>query len=230
MPKERPQQKRPLRIGHRGAAGHAPENTLASVRKAIEFGVDLVEVDVRRSRDGHLVLMHDETVDRTTNGKGKVATRSLADLQALDAGKGERIPTLEELLELAEGRVGLMLEIKEAGIADLTVKLVRKTGFTGTVVYASFLHKELPAVRKADSEAATLALFGRRPKDPVAAAARVGVSHVGLRFTTATAQRVSALHRAGLQVFVYTVNEPRDIQAMRRLGVDGIISDFPDRL
>lgn len=231
MPKERPQQKRPLRIGHRGAAGHAPENTLASVRKAIAFGVDLVEVDVRRSRDGRLVLMHDETVDRTTDGKGKVATRSLADLQALDAGKGERIPTLEELLELAEGRVGLMLEIKEAGIAELTVKLVRKTGFSGTVVYASFLHKELPAVRKADSEAATLALFGRRlPKDPVAAAARVGVSHVGLLFTTATAQRVTALHRAGLQVFVYTVNEPRDMQAMRRLGVDGIISDFPDRL
>ena len=230
MRKERPPRKPPLRIGHRGAAGHAPENTLASIRTAIGFGVDLVEVDLQRSRDGRVVIIHDQTVDRTTNGKGKVAARTLAELQALNAGKGERIPTLEEVLEMAEGRVGLMLEIKEAGIADMTVKLVRKTGFSGTVVYASFLHKELLAVQAADSTAATLALFGRLPKDPVAAATRVGASHVGLRFTTATAQRVSALHRAGFQVFVYTVNEPRDIQAMRRLGVDGIISDFPDRL
>ena len=230
MRKERPPGKPPLHIGHRGAAGHAPENTLASIRTAIGFGVDFVEVDLQRSRDGRVVIIHDQTLDRTTNGKGKVAARSLAELQALDAGKGKRIPTLEELLELAEGRVGLMLEVKEAGIAELTARIVRQSRFSGPLIYASFLHKELLVVRSADPTAATLALFGRLPKDPVAAATRVGASHVGLRFTTATAQRVSALHRAGFQVFVYTVNEPRDIQAMRRLGVDGIISDYPDRL
>ncbi len=230
MRKERPPRKPPLRIGHRGAAGHAPENTLASIRTAIGFGVDLVEVDLQRSRDGQVVIIHDETLDRTTNGKGRVNKKSLAELQALDAGKGEHIPTLEELLTLAEGRVGLMLEIKVAGIAELTARIVRQSRFSGPLVYASFLHKELPAVRTADPTAATLALFGRLPKDPVAVATRAGASHVGLRFTMATAQRIAALHRAGLQVFVYTVNAPRDIQAMRRLGVDGIISDYPDRL
>ncbi len=230
MPKERPQRKPPLRIGHRGAAGHAPENTLASVKKAIEFGADLVEVDVRRSRDGHLVLMHDETVDRTTNGTGRMAGLSLSELRALDAGQGAGIPTLDELLDAAEGLVGLMLELKEAGLADPAVEHVRRHRFSRTVIFASFLHEELRAVRAVDPKAATLALFDKLPKDPVGAASRVGATHAGLRFKTVSSRWIVAFHRAGLRVFVYTVNQPRDIQAMRALGVDGIISDFPDRL
>jgi glycerophosphoryl diester phosphodiesterase len=229
MPKERPQQKPPLRIGHRGAAGHAPENTLASVRKAIEFGVDLVEVDVRRSRDAHLVLVHDETVDRTTNGTGRVADLSISELRALETGPGAGIPTLEELLETAQGRVGLMLELKEAGLADLAVETVRRGHFTGTVIYASFLHEELRAVRTADPKAATLALFEKLPTEPLTVTARVGATHVGLRFPLVTRSWLRAFREAGLPVFVFTVNKPRDIRAMQALGVDGIISDFPDR-
>jgi glycerophosphoryl diester phosphodiesterase len=229
MLKERPPGKSPLRIGHRGAAGHAPENTLASVRKAIEFGVDVVEVDLRLTRDGQVVLLHDATVDRTTSGKGRVSAKSLEGLKALAAG-GEPIPTLDELLDLARGRVGLMLEMKVAGIAERVVTTVRRSRFAGTVIYASFLHKELVAVRNADPQAAILALFDKLPKDPVSVATRLKASHVGLRFPTATAARLDTFHRAGLLVFVYTLNDPRDIQAMRALGVDGIISDFPDRV
>lgn len=230
MPKERPHRHPPLRIGHRGAAGHAPENTLASIKKAIGFGVDLVEVDVQKSRDGHLVIMHDETVDRTTDGKGRVPDLLLTELQALDAGHGERIPTLEEVLETARGRVGLMLELKVAGVARLVADLVQRSQYRGIVIYASFLHDELLAVRKADAVAVTLALFDKLPKDPVGAASRLKATHVGLRFKTASSRWITGFQRAGLQVFVYTVNEPRDIQAMQKLGVDGIITDFPDRL
>ncbi len=166
MRKERPPGKPPLHIGHRGAAGHAPENTLASIRTAIGFGVDLVEVDLQRSRDGRVVIIHDQTVDRTTNGKGKVAARSLAELQALDAGKGERIPTLEELLELAEGRVGLMLEVKEAGIAELTARIVRQSRFSGPLIYASFLHKELAGGEERRSHGRHLGPFWQAPERP----------------------------------------------------------------
>lgn len=230
MPKERPSRQPPLRIGHRGAAGHAPENTLKSIRTAIGFGVDQVEVDLRASRDGHLVVIHDETVDRTTSGKGKVADLPLAELTTLDAGCGQRIPTLDEVLELAQGRVGLMLELKVSGMAVQTVEMVRQRRFTGAVIYASFLLHELILVRQTDADAKTLALFDEIPQDAVAQALTVHASHVGLNYKTATAQAMMAFHRAGLQIFVYTVNEPQDVLAMRPLGVDGIISDFPDRV
>ena len=101
-----------LRIGHRGAAGHAPENTLASIEKAIALGADLVELDVQRTRDGYLVIIHDKTVDRTTDGTGSVSRMTLATLRTLHAGDGQRVPTLEEALQVANGRVGLIPEIK----------------------------------------------------------------------------------------------------------------------
>ena len=99
---------RVLKIGHRGAAGHAPENTLAAVQKGIALGVDFVEIDVRRTADGALVALHDSTVNRTTNGKGRVDALSLRKLRAFDAGQGERIPTVEEVLTRAAGHAGLM--------------------------------------------------------------------------------------------------------------------------
>ena len=111
-----------LRIGHRGAAGHTPENTLASVEKAISLGADLVEVDVQRTSDGHLIIIHDERVDRTTNGAGSVSGMSLGALRELDAGAGCRIPTVEELLQTVNGRVGLILELKIKGLAEQVCK------------------------------------------------------------------------------------------------------------
>ena len=100
-----------LRIGHRGAAGHAPENTLAAIQKGIALGVDFVEVDVRRTADGVLVILHDETVNRTTNGKGRVDRLSLREIKRLNAGNGESIPTLEEVLTVVEGQAGLVVEL-----------------------------------------------------------------------------------------------------------------------
>lgn len=229
MAKESPTRK-VLRIGHRGACGHAPENTLASIEQAVALGCALTEVDVRRTADGYLVLLHDPRVDRTTNGKGFVAEMNLDDLQKLDAGGGERIPTLDEALQAANGLIGLILEVKAEGLAYDLYGIVRSSGFTGQLIYASFLHDELQHIRRADPDAFTMVLFKKLSKDPAAEAARLQATHVGLRFDRATTALVKALHKAGLTVFVYTVNKPKDIQKMRALGVDGIVSDFPDRI
>jgi glycerophosphoryl diester phosphodiesterase len=229
MAKESPA-RRVLRIGHRGAAGHAPENTLASIEQAVALGCALAEADVRRTADGYLMLLHDERVDRTTDGQGLVAEMDLEDLRKLEAGGGERIPTLEEALQAANGRIGLILEIKAEGLAYDLYGIVRASGFTGPLIYASFLHDELQHLRRADPDASTMVLFKRLPKDPAAEAIRLQATHVGLRFDKATIPLVKALHKAGLVVFTYTVNKPKDIQRMRALGVDGIVSDWPEKV
>lgn len=229
MRKESPA-KKVLRIGHRGARGHAPENTLASIGKAISLGCDLTEVDVQRTADGSLILLHDERVDRTTNGKGVIADMNLEEVRKLDAGGGQRIPTLEEALDAAQGRIGLILELKAEGLAYDVSGIVRASGFPGEIIYASFLHDELQHVRRADPDANTLVLFKRVPKDPAVEAARLQATHVGLRFDTATPPLVRILHKAHRRVFVYTVNKSADIARMRGLDVDGIVSDFPDRI
>jgi glycerophosphoryl diester phosphodiesterase len=220
-----------LRIGHRGAAGYVPENTLASIEKAISFGLDFVEVDVQRTNDSHLVILHDERVDRTTNGTGLLSEMPLLAVRKLDAGAGQGIPTLGEVLQTANGRIGLILELKVQGLAAQTYQAVRGSGFAGPIIYASFIHSEMRSIRESDPQALTMALFGRLVKTtPAAAAQSVQATHVGFNYRVVTKSLVEACHQRGLVVFVYTVNERQDIQKQKSLGVDGIISDFPDRL
>lgn len=221
---------RVLRIGHRGAAGHAPENTLAAIQKGIALGVDFVELDVRRTADGALVILHDATVNRTTNGKGRVDRLSLQDVKKLRAGDGERIPTLEDVLKVAAGNVGLMLELKTEGVARSTVEAVREAGVKTPVIYASFAHEELTHVRAADPEASLLVLFDRLSRASVGHVVKYGASHVGLRHDRATRALVDAFHRAHVSVFVYTANTPSEIQRALSLHVDGVISNFPERI
>ncbi|OAI46035.1 hypothetical protein AYO43_07090 [Nitrospira sp. SCGC AG-212-E16] len=219
-----------LRIGHRGAAGHAPENTLTAIRKGIALGVNFVEVDVRRTADGVLVVLHDETVNRTTNGKGRADRMCLRDITKLDAGDGEHIPTLEEVLKVAAGKTGLILELKIRGAAQQTVEAVREAGFRDSVIYASFLHDELQHVRAVDPEASLMVLFGGLSRASVARAVKYGSFCAGLRHDKATRVLVDSFHRAGLLVFVYTANAPSDIQRALSLDVDGVISNFPERI
>ena len=220
----------PLRIGHRGAAGHAPENTLAALELAIKYGVDLVEFDVRRSGDGALVLLHDDSVDRTTNGEGSIEEWSLSMLRELDAGGGERIPLLEEALACLSGRAGAMIELKVRGIAADVCAKVQVADFHGTVIYASFFHEELLTVRNMMKNALTLALIEDAPIHSTAFATNAQATHAGLALNVVTPSLVQALQGQGIRVFVYTVDDPTDIARMKRLGVDGIISNFPDRI
>ncbi|MGZ8365599.1 MAG: glycerophosphodiester phosphodiesterase [Nitrospira sp.] len=217
-----------LRIGHRGACGHAPENTLASIEQAIVLRCALTEVDIQRTSDDELVLLHDERVDRTTNGRGRVAELTLPDIRTLDAGGGESPPTLDDVLKAASGRIGLILELKTGGSAYDVCAIVRGSGFTQPVIYASFLQEELQHVRRANPNAQTMILFTQLPASPWTAATKLHATHVGLRLDTVTEPLVNALHNQDLIVFAYTANQPDQISKMKMLGVDGIISDFPD--
>jgi glycerophosphoryl diester phosphodiesterase len=219
-----------LRIGHRGAAGHAPENTLVAIEMGIELRVDFVEIDLRRTADGVLVVLHDATVNRTTNGRGRIDRLSLNEVRRLDAGNGERIPTLAEALAAVSGRCGLMLELKVEGIARQVVEMVQASGFSGPVIYASFLHDELRDVRAADPQATLMVLFNRLTSAPVARARKYEATYVGLRHDTATRRLIDAFHHAGLLVCVYTADRPGDIRHALSVGVDGVISNVPDRI
>ena len=191
----------------------------------------MVEVDVRETGDGHLILLHDDLVDRTTNKTGPVAEMSLEQVQRLNAGEWQRIPSLEEALEVATGKVGMILELKVEGIGAEASSIVKRIGFTGSLMYASFLPQELMRVRHAEPDALMMMLMDEHlPKDPLADAVALRASHVGLHYSTVTPRLIQTCHNVGLQVFAYTVNSPDDIQKMKTLGLDGIISDFPDRI
>jgi glycerophosphoryl diester phosphodiesterase len=219
-----------LRIGHRGAAGHAPENTIAAIRRGISLAVDYVELDVQRTRDGRLVLMHDKLVDRTTDGTGLVSEMTWDELQLLDAGNGEGVPGVEEALAEANGRAGAILETKTPGIGPAIHRVVQASAFSGPVIYASFLHGDILEIRKIDPLARTMALMECIPISGVGLARNANATLVGLSLDCATADFIAALHDASLEVFLYTVNDPRLIHCAIELGADGIISDYPERI
>jgi glycerophosphoryl diester phosphodiesterase len=175
-------------------------------------------------------VLHDPTISRTTNGKGRISALSLSELRGVDAGNGERIPTVEEVLKSAAGRAGVMLELKVAGIADLIVQAVEKAEFPNRVIYASFLHDELDQVRAAAPQADVMVLFDRLPRAAVAHALHYRATHVGLRHDRVTRRVVEAFHQENLAVWVFTANGPDDIARALSLGVDGVISDFPERI
>jgi glycerophosphoryl diester phosphodiesterase len=176
-----------------------------------------------------LVLLHDETVDRTTNKTGLVAEMTLEQIQRLNAGNWQRIPTLEEALDIADQALGVILELKVEGIGAEAGLIVKRHGFTGPLIYASFMMEELQRVRQAEPSAQVMVLL-REPlaPDPVADAVEIGATHVGLPYAMVTPALLQTYRNLDKRVFVYTVNEPQEIQRMRDLGVDGIISDYPD--
>jgi glycerophosphoryl diester phosphodiesterase len=219
-----------LSIGHRGAAGYAPENTLTAIEKGISLGADLIEVDIQLTADQRLVVIHDERVDRTTNGRGAVEKMTFAELRKLDAGGGECIPEFSEVLDRVNGRVGLMAEIKSEGIGYYVASVVRDFHLNPPAIFASFLHSELLKARDALPNAKTLALLERSQAPGVQFALDACATHVGVDLYSTTARSVSDFHSHNLIVFVYTLNDESEIALARQLDVDGVVSDFPDRV
>jgi len=249
----------PTVIGHRGASGELPENTLPAFERAVAQGAEILETDLHRTRDGALVLIHDDLLERTTDGHGRVADHSLAELRRLDAGarfdprgdgsfpqrgRGIRIPTLEELLEAFPDR-HLNLEIKEhdaALIAD-TVAVVRKAGREEQVLLAAAedpimhdlrAHVTAVGARTAIGASAGDVLgFVRSALDGTAPPPGPMALQVPPGFggrALVTPEFVAHAHRHGLVVHVWTINEPAEIHRLLDLGVDGIMSDFPARV
>ncbi len=224
-----------LRIGHRGAAGHEPENTLRSFERAIELGTDMIELDVQVCGTGELVVIHDETVDRTTDGSGQVKEMPFKELRALDAGKGERIPTLDEALALLEGRAGINIELKSlrsAGPAyDSVLNALVKAGWgMEDILMSSFHLGELTEMRKLSGEVRVGVLVSGNPVEILEFAAMIDAYSINPNYRRISREFVEDAHGMGLKVFVWTVNKPQDIERMKSLGADGIISDYPDRI
>lgn len=221
------------KIGHRGAAGHAPENTLAAFRKGLELGVDLLECDLRLVQ-GELVIFHDETLDRCTKVKGKVSETELSKLRSLDAGAGERIPVLDELFELAAGKCGLVLEIKEVGLADALYKKIN-THTSGAwswddITVISFFHSELVRIKQLKPNVRTGALVVGLPINFPEYCKANGFDLCDMQYSYVSSEFVDKCHRLGLQAWVFTPNDKADIAALRKMGIDGIASDYPDLL
>lgn len=227
-------------VGHRGAAGSAPENTLSSFERALALGVDAVEIDVHLSRDGVPVVIHDHTVDRTTNGRGAVSDLTLSELKLLNASVGsgdmdseERIPTLDETLAWARGKTRLVIELKgteRPALVRSTIDAVRDHGMLSDVMLISFDHFALLEAREMSKGVYCGALYVGRPADPISLATACRAAALCPHWSSVTAEDVAAIHRAGLAVCVWTTNAPSEIDAAIRLGVDGLTSDVPERV
>ncbi len=221
-----------LCIGHRGAAGHAPENTVRSVRIALELGVAGIEIDVHLV-GGELLVIHDDSLERTTNGRGLVSDRSVADLRSLDAGDGEKIPLLREVFDATLGRAFVNVELKGRNTALPTMALIaryiaEKRARAEDFLISSFDHAELS---KLSETGIRLAPLWKRPPTSWLCEARALNAysiHISLNGVQATFARQA--HAESLKIFAYTANSPADIRHMEEMGVDGVFTDFPDRV
>ena len=222
-----------LCIGHRGAMGHAPENTLLSFKKALELGANCVEADVYHV-DGNLVVFHDDRLERTTNGSGYLLDHDFDTLRALDAGDGERIPTLEELFETVDLKAGVNIELKGPHTARPVVEFIaarRQYGWRDDLILvSSFNHSRLEAVHGRDPRIRLGVLIEGPPGDAAAVAAALGAYSVHLSLAFMERGVVEHAHSRGLRVFVFTVNDPDDIRRMAALGVDGVFTNYPERV
>ncbi|WP_160720385.1 glycerophosphodiester phosphodiesterase [Bacillus sp. USDA818B3_A] len=239
----------PIKIGHRGAAGYCPENTFASFHKALLLGVDFLELDVQMTKDGELVVIHDPTVNRTTNGKGKVKDFTLKEIQTLDAGSwfhprfsGERIPSFCQFLDEFAGKIGILLEIKnpalypgiEEKIADelLNRGLINSEG--PQVIVQSFdqnslkrFHQLVPSVQLG---VLLKKLTGKGISNKEFLSFENYASYVNPKITMVNKKLIRRIHQHGFKTFIWTIRKKNEVTLLRNVHVDGLISDYPDFL
>ena len=231
----------PSVVGHRGAMGHCPENTLAAFDRAAELGASWVEFDVHLSADGVPVVIHDELLDRTTNGHGLVRDHSLAELRALDAGAwygpnyaGQRIPNLDDVLDWARWRgISVDVEIKNAplyyeGIEALVLAALDRHAMLSQALVSSFDHPAVQRLKRLEPRVLTGVLYGCRPADPVALACQASADVLLPQWAYVTAADVAAAHSAGLAVGTWTTSDPSTLRQLIAAGVDAVITNHPD--
>ncbi len=216
-----------LNIGHRGAAGLEPENTLRSFTRATIEGADAVELDLRLTRDERLVVLHDATIDRTTNGSGPAAEMSLEEIKRLDAGLGERVPTFEEVLEVTDLPIYAELKVVEA--AGPLAACIRERGLARRITPISFLPEALYRIKQSLPDLA-VGLVVSGTLSGLTGALRVGATLVSPEAAYLNAALVESCRQAGLRVTAWTVNESEEMRRMIRMEVDGIVTDRPDLL
>jgi glycerophosphoryl diester phosphodiesterase len=223
-----------LIIGHRGANSVAPENTLKAFQKAIDMGADFIEIDIQESKDGQLVITHDEDLDRLTGKQGFVKDYTLSELRTLDFGEGESIPTLQEVIELTNGRIELNCEIKVKDISNKVVDIIKNYKVINTVVISSFLHEELLKLKKMEP---TLRLASLEPteflknfnderkKEMIKFCINNDLYAINPFYSLVDQGFVDFAHDNNLKVFPWTVDSKPMMRKLIRLGVDGIITN-----
>ncbi len=240
------QGKYPLLVtAHRGFSGKAPENTLASFRAAIDAGSDMIELDVHLTRDNEVVVIHDDTLERTTTGKGNVADKTLAELKSLDAGVwfnprfvGERIPTLAEVLTLVRGRILVNIELKKGKnfpytmeeLADRTLAVVEKAGMTDQVLFSSFAPAAIDRIRVRNSRLPVALIIDKAWAKPDKPGGGTLYRTLNCRAAVLNEENIRSAHAAGIKIHVWTVDTTEAMERFIALGVDGIITNHPDRL
>jgi glycerophosphoryl diester phosphodiesterase len=233
----------PLAVAHRGDPMSKPQNTKSSFLSALAYDIDMIETDVNMTRDGHLVVIHDQIVDFTSNGKGEVAGYTLAEIRRLDFGSwmgqsfaGEHIMTLQEILDLvAERDVALNIEIKNGprmyeGIEEKVVATVKDRGAVDRVIVSSFDHSAIKNVKEIAPRVLCGILFSGAFIDPITPARLAGADGLHPEYSWVREELVSAARAAGLFVNVWTVDSEQQIRRMADIGVSGIISNYPQRL
>ena len=241
--------KRPLLVAHRGASGHAPENTMAAFRLALEMKVDGIELDVHMSRDGSIVVIHDSTVDRTSNGKGRIGAMTLAELRSLDAGSwfntafprkarpeyaSQRIPALSEVFELVQDRARLFIEMKDPdlypdNLESELLSLVRRHEMRDRVIFLSFNQDALRKIRELDPTIPIALLIGSLRGDPVKAARSLHASGLAVQHKLLKPAFAGTALSSDLSLIAWTVNSPKDLDRMIKAEVSAIITNYPDR-
>ena len=244
-----------LIVAHRGGGGLAPENTLASIKKSINTGADMIEVDVHLTKDNEVVIFHDETVNRTTNGEGKVHEMTLAELKELDAGSwfdgayaGETVPTLDEVLKLIDGQVQCLIEIKSKehliyeGFAEKIVDIINANGAKTWSIVQSYEEEYLETAYAYDpeikikkiimgEESSHILSFFIESKEYVTGRNKHHyLETLNPHYSSLSQRRVHKIKARGYKVITYPVNERKEMIKMLNMGVDGIITDYPDRL
>lgn len=237
----------PVIVAHRGASAVAPENTAAAFQKAVDMGVDLIEMDVQRSRDGELIVMHDATVDRTTRGafRGNIASLTLEQIKSLDAGSwkgaqfaGEKVLTLDEMLAAFRGKASFLIELKTTGIEEQVAAAIKKAGMANNVVVQSFSAESVRRFRAVMPEVPAGVLFNNSPiANPIARAESyisqvlaTNASFAAIAFAAITPELVQHMKARGIAVYAWTVDDEPAIRRMVNAGVSGIITNYPDKV
>ncbi len=227
---------RALVIAHRGASAYRPENTLAAFELAVEQGSDMIETDLHRTRDGAIVITHDEDLT-TFGGRGEIADLTLAEVRALDAGGGEPVPTLVEILDRFGARIAFNLELKRGkrgeypGLEAAALAEVEGRGILDRTLFSSFYDPVLRRLREFSARARIGFLVSRRfPERAVERARAVGAEALHPELPLATTELVREAHAAGLAVYVFTVDAEADMRRLLGIGVDGLFTNHPDRM
>ena len=219
-------------FGHRGAMGHKPENTLASIQKAIELGASWVEIDVYYI-DNQIIVFHDDRLERTTNGLGYIYDKSFNYLRSLDAGEGEKIPTLTEVCELVNSKIGINIELKgtktSQPVANYISELVTIGWSYERFLVSSFDYSELREVKRIN-ENIKIGILYKNMTDWQKYVNLISPYSIHIPLNLIDEVLMKYAHAKSLKVFVYTVNTVRDIQKVHALGVDGVFTDYPEKV